>query len=615
MPGISTERIAAGANLPAYGRGSQTAAAVNAAQTSAAPANASSAPSKQQFTGLCEALNAHELELVQKGVYTYPNTYSIIFDPPSMANAKIKKQGATDKDQAPMQVPTNAKDAKDPTTNSMNTTAVNVQITAGMQIVQFIETTMRNSSYVSDQLVAQIDQTTGELKPSTAAPGGVTAWYKINVVVTPNQSKLDPKRNDYSYDYKYIITPFAVNKINSQWFTPSKFRGLHKSYNYWFTGQNSQVLNFEAEYSGLYTTIMSGNFAMPAYQNTTADSRVLARRVFNTRSEHSDQGAKNGANEPNASGADAMYNMHTLGEVKLKIIGDPAWLAQGELSASLPAQGGFNFRPFLDDGTINFDASQVAFDITWNRPADYDLNDTGLVNVNGGGKQPALPSENITYIISSCKSTFSRGKFEQELEGQFLFDQAPSGTTAAGTGRPATPATTAPLPRAAAVADKGNNLLNDYAKDVLKVPNSLLPAPLTSNNLLRNPAISNAVGLEQQPASAQNPAATAASPPKPPTSDGVVVSDSTAFAPPPPLPSADIRNDPTATANQFTVNGVQPTPEELAARNAYVAAGRPESGPLYDSYRAGKDALIQRVAEAAPKSTVSNPQTISKDNN
>ena len=559
MPGISKERIAAGANLPTYGRGSQTAAAATA-QTSAAPANASSAPSKQQFTGLCEALNAHELELVQKGVVKYANTYSVVFDPPSLANASVKKQGGTDKDLAPMQVPKDAKDAKDPKTNSMNTTAVNVQITAGMQIVQFIETTMRNSSYISDQLKAQIDQNTGEVKPSTAAPGGVTAWYKISVTVTPNQNNIDPQRNDYTYDYTYTVTPFAVNKMRSEWFTDSKFRGLHKSYNYWFTGLNNSIINFEVDYNALYYTILSGNFQSESYQSDTVDSRIIARRATQTRSEHSDQGAKNGANEPNASGADAMYNFNSIGGVKLKIVGDPAWLIQGEVAGLVnTAQGGFDFRPFLDDGTVNSDAGEVAFDITWNRPADYDLTGTGLVNVNGDGKQPSLPSENITYKIGSSKSTFSRGKFEQELEGYFLFDKIPPGEATPTANRPTSTANPAPLPRAATISAKGTNLLNDYAKDVLKVPNSLLTAPSTANNLLKNPAISNAVGLEQQPASDRNPAATAASPPKPPTSDGVVVSDPNAFPAPKVLGQLTLNNGRVATFYDtdaaFTTNG------------------------------------------------------------
>ena len=459
-----------------------------------------------------------------------------------------------------MQIPTTAKDAKDPATNSLNTTAVNLQITAGMQIIQFIETVMRNSSYVSDQLTAQIDQNTGEVKPSTSAPGGTTAWYKINVVVTPNQTNIDPQRNDYTYNYTYIVTPFAVNKINSQWFTDSKFRGLHKSYNYWFTGLNNSILNFEAEYNNLYNIILSGLFKESAIQNSTVDSRVLARRVIQTRSEHSDQGAKNGANEPNASGADAMYNFASLGDVKLKIIGDPAWLAQGEAASSLPAQGGFNFRPFLDDGTINFDASEVAFDITWNRPADYDLNGTGLINVNGDGTRPSLPSENITYKITSCKSTFSRGKFEQDLEGYFLFDgPADTGASAINSNRPSNASTAGPVTTAAATADRGNQLLNDYAKEVIKAPNSLMSAPTANNSILRNPAITNAVGLEQQPASAQNPAATAASPPRPPTSDGVVVSDPNAFPAPKVLGQLTLNNGRVATFYEtdaaFSTNG------------------------------------------------------------
>jgi hypothetical protein len=115
----------------------------------------------------------------------------------------------------------------------------------------------------------------------------------------------------------------------------------------------------------------------------------------------------------------------------MRIIGDPAWIPQGEITNSINAAS-MTYAPFLPDGTINMDAGEVMFDVYFNRPGDYDFN-TGVVNVNGktinpNGTYAALqPQAHLTYVCTGVKSFFNNGKFEQELVGKAYmdgFDQA-----------------------------------------------------------------------------------------------------------------------------------------------------------------------------------------------
>jgi hypothetical protein len=133
----------------------------------------------------------------------------------------------------------------------------------------------------------------------------------------------------------------------------------------------------------------------------------------------------------------------------MRIVGDPAWLQQGECGLGVSART-FNFAPFTPDGSINFDASAIMFDVSFNQPVDYDFN-TGIMNTNTMNRQ-GLPQEHYTFTAIECKSIFSKGKFEQELTGKLVTDEIKAPTTA-GTGRPAATTTAASASRTTNIND------------------------------------------------------------------------------------------------------------------------------------------------------------------
>jgi hypothetical protein len=412
-----------------------------AAATTQPPPNASAATTTKTFAGLCEALNQAQQDWVQAGKYEVADVYEIVFQPPTMANATMKKPGHVDYGQTPNQTNDTAAQQLLPDTDSVQTTGRTFQVTAGTQIVQVIDQVLKNSSFITDQQQYIVDEVTQEVKPQPKPTNSQVAWYKINIMAQP--LKYDTKRRDFAYKMTYLITPYAINTMQSPWFPKGRFRGLHKSYNYWFTGQNTQILQFEQDYNNLYRLVLSGQ-NVPILKSATSNNRDITRYIYAAASAQSSQGAAGTTNEGAASAADYLYSPSDQSKVHLRIVGDPAWMQQGEAAVGVSARN-FSFLPFNNDGTINYDASEIVFDINWNRPADYNFG-TGIVDVNGNtaGNQP---QENLTYTAIRCKSYFNKGRFEQDLEGRLLieyFDNINGNPAATGTTTPAPSTATDP---------------------------------------------------------------------------------------------------------------------------------------------------------------------------
>lgn len=517
MPGISARNPVTSVPTTANG-GRGTGSAVDPVMIngvnqlpSNTPAKADTATSAKLFQGLMKSLNDFEKSLVPR-TFNIANEYSIEFFPADLANAKIVKPGSTNKSATPSLQDNSARN-KLPETNSMMKDARIQRFQAGTPIVQIIDQIVRNSTYVTDQAKVTIDETTGKTKDQVPVGNNVT-WFKISVQVTPKE--FDEKRQDFAYKIKYLITPYALNNMVSEYFPEGQFKGLHKTYDYWFTGSNTQVLNFEQQFNKLWVqTITNPNINLSTAQ--MVNQREIWAKVYQAASEQNSQGADGKTNEISANASDYLYSVGDQGNVKLKIVGDPAWLQQGEITTAADTKN-FTFNPFNPDGTINFDASQVCFSVNWNRPADYDLGSgvmpVGAKNPGQGGTQADNTQESITYRATSVKSHFSHGKFEQELEGiLFLVPPPPAGSSSATrtqTAGQVSPDTRTPLQA------KGQDLLTNYGTNTLKLPPKVVEQAVGSKNPPSsiNPAITNsALGFQQ---TAPYPA------PATPTSNGSV---------------------------------------------------------------------------------------------
>jgi hypothetical protein len=378
-------------------------------------APAAQAKTNAVYSSLVDALNQNQAKLVRDRKQEIADQYIIEFAPQDLAASGLKKPGEVNSENTAMQNNNTAASVLNPSTNFIDYNSQGWQVTAGTQIVQLIDQVMRSSTYISNQQSTVIDDD-GQSKANPSSTAS-TAWYKISVQATP--LGYDHIRHDFAYQLRYVISPYAINQAASQYFPDSRYRGSHKSYNYWFTGLNTQILDFAQEYNNLYRIVISG-IGADLKQNVTSDFRDQFRRTYMPTSAVQTQGGNpNYVSEPGSNLADFLYSPTDQAKCRLKIVGDPAWLQQGEVGPGIGSVTQFDFRPFNADGSINYDSQQVVFDISWNRPSDYNLS-TGTVDIQNN--KYGQPLENVTYTAIKCKSTFNRGRFEQEIDGRALIE-------------------------------------------------------------------------------------------------------------------------------------------------------------------------------------------------
>jgi hypothetical protein len=441
-----------------------TAGITPAEATTNTPPKASAAPvaGKQNiFTGLCEALNSYQKEQVRLKRREIPDQYVIEFAPANIGSSSVKREGPQDITTAPMQTPDSAAKIS-PAENSVNKNARTWPVAAGTQIIKVIDDVMRNSSYITEQQNVEISTTTDPItgiqtqKVNAKSGSGDMRWYKISVAT--RQLGYDKIIRDHAYQMRFIITPYPVAQMTSQYFPDSRFRGVHKAYQYWFTGANSQILNYEQQYNNAYRLVLSG-IGPNQQKQVTTDFRDQNRYITMATSTNQALGAKAYANEPGNNAASFLYDPVSLSQVKMRIIGDPGWMQQGECGLGVSAKN-FNFSPFNADGSINYDSQAVMFSVAFNTPADYDFN-TGLVNVNEKTRN-GQPQEYYTFQAVKCKNYFSKGRFEQEIEGKLVIEKNTKpnvSTPIAGNGRPANGALSG-----TGAGSRNSNILDDGSR-------------------------------------------------------------------------------------------------------------------------------------------------------
>ena len=346
------------------------------------PANASAAPvagTHNIFTGLTAALNNYQKELVKAEKRQIADQYIIEFAPAAVGASTVKRPGPQDATTAPMQNPNTAEKLASET-NSVDRSARTWPVEAGTQIVKVIDDVMRNSSFITDQQNVEVNTSTDPVtglqtqKFNAKAGTGDMQWYKISV--SARQLGYDNIIKDHAFLMKFIVTPYPVAQMTSQYFPTSRYKGVHKAYQYWFTGANTQILQYEQNYNNAYRILFSGLGAVAKQKGVTTDFRDQNRYIYMATSSNQSTGAKNYANEPGNNAASFLYDPSSFGTVKMRIVGDPAWMQQGEAGLGVSAAT-FDFSPFNADGGINYDSRAVMFSVAFNTPADYDFN-TGL---------------------------------------------------------------------------------------------------------------------------------------------------------------------------------------------------------------------------------------------
>lgn len=428
--------------------------------------------------GLVQALNQQQQRLAGTS-YEIPDQYEIIFEDPDIKNAKLIKPGNVSKNSASNQTSTQAAQKFLGSKVNYDKESKSWNVPAGMSIAQLLDLVLRTSSYITRQQDIYIDEKTGKpVGPSdpNAQPSSVPTvqWYRIKTQIKP--LGYDHKRSAIAYKITYIVGKYQINTPRSAYFPPADYRGVHKLYNYWFTGQNSEVLDFEIDVNSNYFMVIGNDGRV----DERAQGKFPVPLSYSTATGQTQQGGENGSTIPASNLSDRLYSAADVANGVIQIVGDPDWIQQTELVYNKS----LSLTPFAPDGSVNYDSSEVLFELRFNPAQDYDL-ETGLTNVyennrdlhmttqDGVVTQVNVAQESLIWAATTVTSTFSEGKFTQRLQGVYReFNGA--------TNAPINPLDQTVLSEESTVTKaQKNNLNNNTPKKEVTTKSPVVDAPTT----------------------------------------------------------------------------------------------------------------------------------------
>lgn len=360
-------------------------------------------------TGLMGLLNAKEKELNGQ----FANEYKIVI------NDFIKRQPIIgperyDKLKTKGAYATTSSDSS--ALNSVNNfgydpASRNFSVTKGTSIVKFIDNVILTSEYVTNSLNTIYTEDSETEAVANSDQQGLT-WYMINPVVVPRVYDTNNKRN--AYTITYYIDRYKIPYVRSAFVTTSKktpYYGAYKRYQYYFTGKNTEVINFDLTYNNLYF--------IPGKSNTDSSQQAPSNEPVPVSPDMKTQGmdtAEAKAGNPVGSIKTNLYSPGDQATAKLQILGDPDWLMTTlgtTPNATSPREAAYG-----KGYSINPVTGQCFIEVNFYEGVDYDLK-AGLLKVNKNLQFYSVPDtgdlEGLVFLVTEVTSNFSRGKFTQDL--------------------------------------------------------------------------------------------------------------------------------------------------------------------------------------------------------
>ena len=571
------------------------------------------AGSSQTITkNLVKFLNDYQQGLVKKGIFDKADQYEIVFlgtDANDLFGARLElldKNITKRRTSAGAPLSKNA-DGLNPDKGYVDLKTRNSPIVAGMAIVQVIDLLIRNSTFITGQSLLIYDDA-GNAQVNENRKNAPLKWFNISMHAVPLQ--WDDKRNDHAYKIVYTISSRLVKNVVSRYFVSPKFDGVVKRYPYWFTGQNTAVLDYREDLNTLYQFTVSGgrdaagkeieNVRNSALIQGTFSLLDLASFVWQPRSTETSAGESGSALENVANFAEQLYSPGDLKEITMRILGDPAWIAQGSVLRAPNNEmfGGVSVEQgFLADGTIAFENQDVLFEVAWQKPDDYDIG-TGLADPYANSNTiNRNPLQSRIFLIKKVVTELSRGKFEQVLYGsQLLIPISLNGDVSTG---PLTPSTQqGPI----TAIDPNDRNAAAFGRQI--------SAPVAATQTTGNSTVTNtaaASGARYDNAAVAAPAVNTTGPTQT-ASNGRVEAPGLSLPPPPKAPTDGTNNSVAGNANKGP-------PPNLAGLQANVARLEAEEKALYKEYnsaRGGRDFLSGAALDEWEKRAAANDRALGR---
>lgn len=301
--------------------------------------------------------------------------------------------------------------------NATNLTIINHD-TPVLQIIQNIIST---STYLRDALT---EVNKAQLEPKEPYDKDANQpdtkkrlrWYNVSPQVS--RGKYDPNTADFAYDILYIIRPYETPVVTTPYGNDgANYPGAHKRYDYWYTGQNSEIISYEQVFNLSYfqaaldPSIDKEGFGTLGGQGTTAPGKQSGGDKTKLLSP---------GKESQNTYMTSLFDPSAYARVKMSILGDPDYLMQtSESTKDLNQQ----YRQYygVDGFTINPNGGQVFIEIDFKEAIDYDTN-KGFMDINPSIRFWDYPNElaskikGVSYQLQNVTHLFANGKYTQTLE-------------------------------------------------------------------------------------------------------------------------------------------------------------------------------------------------------
>lgn len=381
---------------------------------------------------------------------------------------------------APMGTPTNSgnqfdltaygqnvlKYAVDPTTGEAGSGAVTyikggkVTFNSGSSIKDCLNTLVINSSYITSQISAYnnalsaLNQSiAGSSNPSsdTSIQSQISQiqntplnWFKI--VVTTQPGAYDAGRKSYSQTITYTIQPYVVmNSRSLSAPTGNPIPRTLKEYDYMFTGNNTEVLNFDLNFNNAFITyaqfnnqtkIQATGGKMPdkaQVPNSVSTQKNTSYALQSASSPQQDGGSTVIVSSSNNMGsgigtitpernqaADIASTIYSVGdqiELNLTVMGDPDFIKQDGIFITSNVNATYSNVGQGKPSAILFDTGEIYANVNFKVPQDINLS-TGVLDLAFQGDATNYKRNVFSgqYRILQVTNKFNKGTFTQELQ-------------------------------------------------------------------------------------------------------------------------------------------------------------------------------------------------------
>lgn len=354
--------------------------------------------------GLLTKLNAEEKKLVPKTA-EYPITYKIQWLGDDIEQLAVSSV-VTDNMKSKMNLPTsgakNTNESNDSLAIKSKPNNNEVQTSIGkVPITQAIEQIFVRSRFMLDALTKSYKDK-NETNPKTNEPGATKGtgkkmvWFNISPKITNIQ--WDKKRKDWAYDIVYVIQSYLVPSTSSNYVSEkTKYYGPHKRYDYWYTGQNTEIIGYEQKIDNQY---FLATYTDPENKNDSDTGNT--KTSPNTVSDGSKAGAGGTpANEAINNFRTSLYDPSSFATAKIQILGDPDFIMHDTASVDTSTTGSTSYNKFYDSNgtTVNPTGGQVFIEVNFNEAVDYSR--TGTIEEDAIEQNlPPVTGEPGTLLIN-----------------------------------------------------------------------------------------------------------------------------------------------------------------------------------------------------------------------